>query len=105
VASSELHAVVFDVDFTIARPGPDLGPEGYRTLGARYGLELDPARYDEARVAAFATFERHPELDHDEEAWILFTERIMLGMGGSGRTYEAAAEMTHAWEPAANFEL
>ena len=25
-----LRAVVFDVDFTIAQPGPDLGPEGYR---------------------------------------------------------------------------
>jgi putative hydrolase of the HAD superfamily len=105
VASSELHAVVFDVDFTIARPGPDLGAEGYRTLGARYGLDLDPGRYDEARIAAFETFERHPELDHDEEAWILFTERIMRGMGGSGRTYEAATEMTHAWEHAAHFEL
>ena len=32
------HAVVFDVDVTIARPGPDLGPEGYRELGLRYGL-------------------------------------------------------------------
>jgi putative hydrolase of the HAD superfamily len=105
VAPSELHAVVFDVDFTIARPGPDLGPEGYRALGVRYGLDLDPARYEEARIAAFENFERHPDLDHDEEAWILFTERIIRGMGGSGRTYEAAAEMTHAWEHAAHFEL
>ena len=36
-----LRAVVFDVDFTIARPGPDLGAEGYVRLGRRYGLELD----------------------------------------------------------------
>ena len=49
-----LRAVIFDVDFTIARPGPDLGPAGYRELGLRYGLDLDPARYDEARAAAFA---------------------------------------------------
>ena len=41
-----LRAVVFDVDFTLARPGPDLGPEGYEQLGLRYGLELDPARYE-----------------------------------------------------------
>jgi len=27
-----LRAVLFDVDFTIARPGPELGPEGYRRL-------------------------------------------------------------------------
>ena len=80
-----LRAVVFDVDFTLARPGPDLGPGGYRELGRRYGLELDPARYDEARAAAFAEVKRHPELDHDEEIWVLFTERIIVGMGGTGR--------------------
>src|SRR6185436_4560722 len=28
-----LRAVLFDVDFTIARPGPELGPEGYRGMG------------------------------------------------------------------------
>jgi hypothetical protein len=60
-----LEAVVFDVDFTLARPGPDLGPEGYKLLGGRFGLELDPARYDEARRVAIATLKRHPELDHD----------------------------------------
>src|SRR5947199_394011 len=53
-----LRAVVFDVDFTIARPGPDLGPEGYTRLGERYGLSLDPALYDDARRAALDTLER-----------------------------------------------
>jgi putative hydrolase of the HAD superfamily len=100
-----LRAVVFDVDFTIARPGPDLGPEGYRELGRRYGLELDPARYDAARAAAFAEVERHPELDHDEEAWVLFTERIILGMGGRGATYPAAVEMEGRWLHSGHFEL
>ena len=78
-----LKAVVFDVDYTLARPGPDLGPEGYRRLGERHGLTLDPARYDDARREAFATLKRHPELDHDEEIWVLFTQRIIEGMGGS----------------------
>ena len=68
-----LHAVVFDVDFTLARPGPDLGPEGYRRLGLRYGLDLDPARYEAARAEAFAAVKRHPELDHDDGIWVLFT--------------------------------
>ena len=66
-------------------PGPDLGPDGYRQLGLRYGLDLDPARYEQARAAAFAEVKRHPELDHDEEIWVLFTERIIVGMGGTGR--------------------
>jgi HAD superfamily hydrolase (TIGR01549 family) len=101
----KLEAVVFDVDFTLAKPGPDLGPEGYRRLGARFGLELVPERYDVARRDAIATLKRHPELDHDEEVWVLFTERIIQGMGGSGDTYACAIEMTRAWERADHFEL
>ncbi len=101
----DLRAVVFDVDFTIAKPGPDLGPEGYRRLGERFGLALDPSRYEEARAAALTELERHPELDHDEEIWVLFTERIVVGMGGSGDTYGFAVAMTRAWEHAAHFEL
>jgi putative hydrolase of the HAD superfamily len=100
-----LRAVVFDVDFTIARPGPDLGPDGYRRLGARYGLTLDPRRYEEARRGALATLERHPELEHDEEIWVLFTQRIVEGMGGAGDTYGCAVEMTRAWEHAHHFDL
>ena len=100
-----LRAVVFDVDFTLARPGPDLGPDGYRALGLRYGLELDPSRYDEARAAAFSEVKRHPELDHDEEIWVLFTERIILGMGGRGDTYAAAVEMERRWAHSVHFEL
>jgi putative hydrolase of the HAD superfamily len=100
-----LKAVVFDVDFTIARPGPDLGPEGYRRLAARFGFDLDPARYDEARREALTTLTRHPELDHDQEIWVLFTQRIIEGMGGSGDTYAAAVEMTRAWEHAQHFAL
>jgi putative hydrolase of the HAD superfamily len=100
-----LRAVVFDVDFTIARPGPDLGPDGYRALGLRYGLDLDPSRYEEARAAAFGDVKRHPELDHDEEIWVLFTERIIVGMGGRGDTYAAAVEMERRWAHSVHFEL
>ncbi|HEX7311714.1 MAG TPA: HAD family hydrolase [Gaiellaceae bacterium] len=100
-----IEAVVFDVDFTLAKPGPDLGPDGYRRLGERFGLDLDPSRYDDARRDAVATLKRHPELDHDEEIWILFTERIIQGMGGAGDTYACAVEMTRAWERAEHFEL
>jgi HAD superfamily hydrolase (TIGR01662 family) len=102
----ELQAVLFDVDFTLAKPGPDLGPEGYRRLGERHGLELDPARYLEARAAAVDTLERHPELRHDEELWFAFTERIIRGMGGdSDAARELAIEMTRLWENSENFDL
>ena len=101
-----LRAVLFDVDFTIARPGPELGPEGYQRLGSRFGLALDPVRYAEAREKAIEGLRRHPELEHDEEIWVAFTERIIRGMGGdSGSAYECAVEMTKAWEHAEHFEL
>ena len=100
-----VRAVVFDVDFTLAKPGPDLGPEGYERLGARYGLTLDPGAYDDARRAALADLKRHPELDHDEEIWVLFTQKIIEGMGGVGDTYAAALEMEGSWSHAHHFEL
>jgi FMN hydrolase / 5-amino-6-(5-phospho-D-ribitylamino)uracil phosphatase len=101
-----LQAVLFDVDFTLAKPGPDLSAEGYERLGTRFGLKLDPARYGEARAAAISSLERHPELAHDEEIWIAFTERIIRGMGGDADSaYDCAVAMTRAWENSENFEL
>ena len=101
-----LRAVLFDVDFTLVRPGPELGPEGYRRRGEQFGLRLDPARYEEARAAAVASLERHPELAHDEEIWIAFTERIVRGMGGDGaRARECAVAIERAWEEHDNFDL
>ena len=103
---NDIQAVLFDLDFTLAKPGPDLGPEGYQRLGRRFGLELDPARYAEARAKAVEGLRKHPDFRHDEEIWIAFTERIIRGMGGdSDRAYEAALEMTRAWEHAQNFDL
>jgi HAD superfamily hydrolase (TIGR01549 family) len=103
---TDLRAVLFDVDFTIARPGPELGPEGYQRLGSRFGLELDPSRYRQAREKAVEGIKRHPELEHDEEIWVAFTERIIRGMGGDADSaYDCAVEMTRAWEHAEHFEL
>jgi putative hydrolase of the HAD superfamily len=106
VEARPLQAVLFDVDFTLVKPGPLLGPEGYRTAGKRLGLTLDPARYQEARAAAVEDLEHHPELEHDEEIWIRFTEGIVRGMGGEGPTVRAAAEaITGGWLHSENFEL
>ena len=103
---SRLRAVLFDVDFTLAKPGPELGPEGYRRRAEQFGLRLDPARYEEARAAAVETLERHPELVHDEEIWIAFTERIVRGMGGEGDVaHECAVAIERAWEEHGNFDL
>jgi HAD superfamily hydrolase (TIGR01549 family) len=101
-----VKAVLFDVDFTLARPGPELGPEGYVRAAERCGLTLDAALYEPARDAAFVDLQRHPDLDHDEEIWVAFTERIVIGMGGTHPASRACAEeITSRWARHENFEL
>jgi HAD superfamily hydrolase (TIGR01662 family) len=103
---AQLKAVLFDVDFTLARPGPELGPEGYVRAGRRHGLTLDATLYGTARDAALVDLRRHPELEHDDEIWFRFTERIVRGMGGDADSaYACAVEITRAWERHENFEL
>ncbi|HZD87355.1 MAG TPA: HAD family hydrolase [Gaiellaceae bacterium] len=101
-----LKAILFDVDFTLARPGPELGPQGYVRAGERHGLILDPSRYEAARDLALGDLRRHPELEHDDEIWFRFTERIVRGMGGDDPSaYDCAVEITRGWERHENFEL
>ena len=101
-----IQAVLFDVDFTLARPGPELGPEGYRRAGERHGLSLDPERYEAARQAALSSLRRHPELEHDDELWVVFTEEIVRGMGGDAAEARACAEdLVRAWELHERFTL
>jgi putative hydrolase of the HAD superfamily len=104
--ADRLQAVLLDVDFTLFRPGPELGPEGDARAGARHGLVVDPERYEEARLAALADLQHHPELEHDEEIWVLFTEDVLRGMGAEGDGVRASAESIVAeWERHENFFL
>ena len=101
-----LRAVLFDVDFTLALPGPELGAEGYRKLGDRHGLVLDPGRYEESRQLAIASLQRHPDYVHEDELWIAFTERIVRGMGGDADgARECAVELVAVWEQHDKFTL
>ena len=101
-----LRAVLLDVDFTLFRPGPELGPEGYVRIGAREGLTLDPERYEAARLAAIADLRLHPEFVHDTELWVRFTEDIVVGMGGDPvLARSCAVELVRAWERHENFFL
>jgi HAD superfamily hydrolase (TIGR01549 family) len=101
-----LRAVLFDVDFTLCRPGPQLSPERYARIAARHGVQLDTSRYDDAREAAVLNLKRHPELLHDESIWHAFTEEIFVGMGGAAEiASECAKEIEQGWEVAENFEL
>ena len=101
-----LRAVLFDVDFTLCRPGPELSPDRYARLAARHGVQLETERYDEAREAAVLNLKRHPELLHDDSIWHAFTEEIFVGMGGPPElASECATEIEQGWEVAENFEL
>ena len=101
-----LRAVLLDVDFTLFRPGPELGPEGYVRAGARHGLTLHPGLYETARLAAIADLDQHPELEHDEEIWVRFTRDIVQGMGGTGEATDPCARViVREWERHENFFL
>ena len=101
-----VRAVLFDVDFTLCRPGPELSAERYERIAARHGVALDATRYDEAREAAVLNLKRHPELLHDETIWHRFTEEIFIGMGGPAEiASDCATEIERGWEVAENFEL
>ena len=101
-----VRAVLFDVDFTLCRPGPELSPERYARIAARHGVTVDVARYDEAREAAALNLKRHPELLHDDSIWHRFTEEIFIGMGGPTTiASECATEIEQGWEVSENFEL
>jgi putative hydrolase of the HAD superfamily len=101
-----LRAVLFDVDFTLCRPGPELSPERYARIAARHGIDLDTSRYEDAREAAVLNLKRHPELLHDDSIWHAFTEEIFVGLGGPQELAgDCATEIEQGWEDAGNFEL
>jgi len=101
-----LRAVLFDVDFTLCRPGPELSAERYGRIAARHGIELDVSRYDLAREAAALNLKRHPELLHDDTIWHRFTAEIFVRMGGPEALASACAtEIEQGWEVSENFEL
>jgi HAD superfamily hydrolase (TIGR01549 family) len=101
-----LRAVLFDVDFTLCRPGPELSAERYARIAARHGVTLETQRYEDAREAAVSNLKRHPELLHDETIWHRFTEEIFVGMGGPEQLAgECATEIEAGWNVSENFEL
>ena len=77
------RAVLFDVDFTLIYPGPMFRGEGYRAFAERYGMTIDPSKF-EAGVASAAPVLNSPDDVYDPEIFIAYTSRIIEVMGGSG---------------------
>lgn len=97
--------VLLDVDFTLIRPARVFDALGYTELGARFGVQLDPERYEQARADALHVW-RAETLEHRSAQHRLFAIEIVRGMGADAAVAEeigTAAEQE--WGDPRNFEL
>jgi putative hydrolase of the HAD superfamily len=100
------RAVFFDVDFTLIYPGPMFRGEGYHAFCARYGIEVDPSRF-EAAVAMVAPILDEPEdAAYDAEIFVAYTRGIIEHMGGGGSAVDVCARAIYQeWAACRHFEL
>jgi len=70
------RAVFFDVDFTLIHPGPTFLGAGYRTFCARYGIEVDPAKFEQAVIAAAPCLDTDDDR-YTDELFVVYTRRIV----------------------------
>jgi HAD superfamily hydrolase (TIGR01549 family) len=97
--------VLLDVDFTLIRPRRVFDAHGYVELGARFGAQLDPERYEHARVAAFHVW-RTDSLEHRSAQHRRFAIEIARGMGAGADAAEQIGDAAEeAWGDPGNFEL
>jgi len=100
------RAVFFDVDFTLIRPGPMFRGEGYRSFCARYGMDVDEARFEQAVAGAASLLDDPGEARYDAEIFVAYTRRIIEQMGGGGPAVDACAREIYAeWAACRHFEL
>ncbi|MDP9259848.1 MAG: HAD family hydrolase [Actinomycetota bacterium] len=97
--------LLLDVDFTLIRPRRVFDASGYTELGARFGARLDPARYEQARLAALHVW-RADTLEHRSAQHRRFAVEIVRGMGaGSAVAEQIGIAAEEAWGDPGNFEL
>ena len=90
--TSSTKAVFFDVDFTLIYPGPAFQGVGYRDFCARYGMAVDPARFQAAVISASHILDREQDAVYNPQIFIDYTAHIIRAMGGSGSAVEPCAE-------------
>jgi putative hydrolase of the HAD superfamily len=99
-------AVFFDVDFTLIYPGPTFRGEGYQAFAARYGMEIDPSRFAQAVADAAPLLDGPESVRYSDELFVVYTRRIIEGMGGAGPRLDACAEEIYReWAACQHFEL
>ena len=98
-------AVLFDVDFTLIYPGPTFRGEGYQAFCARYGMEVDPSKFERGVASAAPLLNSDDEV-YDPEIFIAYTNHIIQEMGGAGpRVDECSREIYREWAACQHFEL
>ena len=101
-----LSAVFFDVDFTLIYPGPMFQGEGYRAFCARYGMEVDPAKFATAVANAAPLLDGPEDSAYNADIFIAYTRHIIEQMGGCGPHLNACArEIYDEWAACQHFEL
>ena len=98
-------AVLFDVDFTLIYPGPTFRGEGYQAFCARYGMDVDPSKFEQG-VASASPLLNSPDDVYDAEIFIAYTSHIIEQMGGTGpRVDECSREIYREWAACQHFEM
>jgi len=98
-------AVFIDVDFTLIHPGPAFQGAGYQANCARFGIEVDPSRF-EAAVAGASSVLDTADQSYDAQLYVNYTRRIIELMGGTGRHLETVArDIYDQWAEHRHFSL
>ena len=101
-----IKAVFFDVDFTLICPGPMFRGEGYRAFCARYGMHVDPAKFEHGVASAASLLDGPDDAPYDAEIFVKYTRHIIEQMGGEGpRIDDCAREIYAEWAACQHFEL
>jgi HAD superfamily hydrolase (TIGR01662 family) len=102
----KLSAVFFDVDFTLIYPGPTFQGEGYRSFCARYGMDVDAAKFELAVANAAPLLDGPEDAVYRPDLFIAYTRHIIEQMGGNGPQLDACArEIYEEWAACRYFEL
>jgi HAD superfamily hydrolase (TIGR01549 family) len=101
--TAPVNAVLFDVDYTLIKPGPVFDVEGYVRNGRRFGLALDPERWPQAQRAAWAAVKQRRESsghEHDMALIPAVTRAVVCALADD----EARASAAEACEACAQYE-
>jgi HAD superfamily hydrolase (TIGR01549 family) len=101
---------LFDVDYTILEPGELFEADGYRAIGERFGLSLDPSRWHEAERAAYRTVKERRErlgVAHDHGAYRAIADAVIGALGGGppAAVASCAEAIVAEWVRVENFAL